>query len=162
MSICISFYVGPTLFPEKVPYDPEEIALKAINGIPPMIDVNRQIPPPLTLDNNVNTKSSIDLGNMLPGNNNRRPDPIQPLQNMHEICRRNEGLLLSDPTNCARYYNCSRYAVKYEGFQLNQDECPYPQLFSVNTGFCEDFPDVNCESRYVPKAPCMYIISPFT
>lgn len=76
---------------------------------------------------------------------------------MHSMCVGNEGLLIADPNNCARYFNCSGLAVRYEGFELNQDECPYPQLFSVETGFCEDFPEVNCKGRFIPKAPCTFM-----
>lgn len=98
---------------------------------------------------------------MNPMNPMNPPNPRNPVNmmtpgssQMHDMCIGNEGLLLADPNNCARYFNCSRYAVKYEGFALNQDECPYPQLFSIETGFCEDFPDVNCKGRFIPKAPC--------
>ncbi|XP_061184903.1 uncharacterized protein LOC133192909 isoform X1 [Saccostrea echinata] len=152
--------IRPTLFPEKAPYDPEELAMQAINGIPPMIDVNRSRPPPPNVPNPVNTRSSINVNNLMgSGSNNQRSDFPRALSTMNEVCRGNEGLLLMDPNNCARYFNCSRYAVQYEGFELNQDECPYPQLFSVESGFCEDFLEVNCKGRFIPKAPCQYLNS---
>ncbi|GFO16556.1 chitin binding beak protein 1 [Plakobranchus ocellatus] len=33
-------------------------------------------------------------------------------------------------------------------------ECPYPYLFSVQTGSCQDYRTVSCDLREEPKAPC--------
>ncbi|GFR80879.1 chitin binding beak protein 1 [Elysia marginata] len=36
-------------------------------------------------------------------------------------------------------------------------ECPYPGLFSTQTGTCQDFRAVTCGEREEPKAPCDYL-----
>ena len=60
------------------------------------------------------------------------------------------------PDNCAWYFNCSvrpdAVMEKYHGGHVL--ECPYPQLFSLRSGQCEDFEDVQCRGRYEPKSPC--------
>nr|XP_022335507.1 uncharacterized protein LOC111132108 [Crassostrea virginica] len=156
--------VASTLFPEKPPYDPEEVARQAINGIPPIYNVGggtQRLPPP-NIGNRASKMTPVNpVNSMNPMNPPNARNPVNMMtpgsSQMHDMCVGNEGLLLADPNNCARYFNCSRYAVKYEGFALSQDECPYPQLFSIETGFCEDFPDVNCKDRFIPKAPCDYL-----
>lgn len=148
-----ALFPAPTLFPDKAPYDPEEVAMQAIKGIPPMINIDRQRPPPPNMRNPPNPVSPANP--MFPTNPRNSRNPVS--GQMHPMCVGNEGLLIADPNNCARYFNCSSLAVRYEGFELNQDECPYPQLFSIETGFCEDFPEVNCKGRFVPKAPCTFL-----
>ncbi|XP_065924132.1 uncharacterized protein [Magallana gigas] len=152
---CLGEDIAPTLFPDKAPYDPEEVAMQAIKGIPPMINIDGQRPPPPNMRNPPNPVSPANP--MFPTNPRNSRNPVS--GQMHPMCVGNEGLLIADPNNCARYFNCSSLAVRYEGFELNQDECPYPQLFSIETGFCEDFPEVNCKGRFVPKAPCQYLNS---
>ncbi|KAK3095139.1 hypothetical protein FSP39_010723 [Pinctada imbricata] len=96
-----------------------------------------------------------------PGGNTRPPtqpvfDPA-PIANLADICNGKGERILADPNNCARYYNCSRYAAAIEGLGPNHLECPYPQLFSTDTGNCDDFPIIQCGGRYEPKSPCEYV-----
>lgn len=60
------------------------------------------------------------------------------------------------PDNCAWYFNCSVRpdAVQETYYSGHVMECPYPQLFSVDSMQCEDFEDVQCRGRYEPKSPC--------
>lgn len=60
------------------------------------------------------------------------------------------------PDNCAWYFNCSVRpdAVMDTYYSGHVMECPYPQLFSLESRQCEDFEDVQCRGRYEPKSPC--------
>lgn len=75
------------------------------------------------------------------------------------FCKYHPADLMMDPTNCARYYNCSDPSIK-EGLGVKYlHECRYPRLFKdVQTG-CVLFLNVTCAERYEPKAPCKYNIS---
>ena len=64
------------------------------------------------------------------------------------------------PDNCAWYFNCSVRpdAVMETYYSGHVMECPYPQLFSLESGQCEDFEDVQCRGRYEPKSPCKFCV----
>jgi hypothetical protein len=68
--------------------------------------------------------------------------------------------LYPHPDNCAWFYNCSLRpdGVMATFFQSHVLECPYPQLFSLDSMQCEDFEDVECRGRYEPKSPCECIV----
>lgn len=60
--------------------------------------------------------------------------------------------------NCAQFYNCSLPRGSPQPGYLGPyvDECPYPKLFSENTGKCENFKTVTCGSREEIKYACNY------
>ncbi|XP_071175832.1 uncharacterized protein [Mytilus edulis] len=67
-----------------------------------------------------------------------------------EYCKANTAVIIPDPTNCAKYYNCSDPTRQY------MKECTYPDLFSTITQRCERFQMVGCRKRPEPQAPCEY------
>ncbi|XP_062572686.1 uncharacterized protein LOC134234627, partial [Saccostrea cucullata] len=67
------------------------------------------------------------------------------------ICRNGRQGLIPDPSNCARYYNCS-----IDVTNPSSQECPYPSLFSILQRACVNFEVVQCGVRYEPQAPCEY------
>ncbi|KAL5005503.1 hypothetical protein ScPMuIL_018959 [Solemya velum] len=74
------------------------------------------------------------------------------------LCKQNTAAVVQSPTNCAQFYNCS-IQIPTPGFPQYMSECPYPQLFSMDTMKCENFPQVACGQRTEPKAPCEYVTS---
>ena len=68
-------------------------------------------------------------------------------------CTANPLALVADPSNCARYYNCS-HTTPQPDLVRYQQECDYPLLYNPGTSACDDFEIVNCGTRYEPKAPC--------
>ena len=68
-----------------------------------------------------------------------------------EYCTQNIGTIRPHPVNCALYIDCSADSIK-DGVFIR--ECPYPQLFSVDSMKCQDFSSVTCQARRIPKAPC--------
>ena len=68
-------------------------------------------------------------------------------------CMQDPSAFIVDPSNCARYFNCSQ-TITYKGFQQYQAECDYPLLFNEQTLSCDDFTVVQCGTRMEPKAPC--------
>lgn len=68
-----------------------------------------------------------------------------------------KGGLIPHPDECQAYYNCSHwYESVPRHFEQHLQECPYPQLFSSETGKCEHFEDVKCGERKVFKNGCNY------
>ncbi|XP_069104084.1 LOW QUALITY PROTEIN: uncharacterized protein [Argopecten irradians] len=65
--------------------------------------------------------------------------------------------LIPDPTNCARYFNCSNPGVSRGMVQPYLAECKYPKLFVSSSMGCQIFTTVSCQDRYEPRAPCEYI-----
>ncbi|VDI54945.1 Hypothetical predicted protein, partial [Mytilus galloprovincialis] len=73
-----------------------------------------------------------------------------------EYCKANTAAIIPDPTNCAKYYNCSD-PTRQDIFILETcRECTYPDLFSRVTFKCENFSTVNCIPLQEPLAPCEY------
>ena len=70
------------------------------------------------------------------------------------MCTTSIGLVVKQD-NCAQFYDCSKPVT-----ELGQyiQECPYPQLFNEDTHQCEHFSQVDCRSRYQPKAPCKSVL----
>ena len=132
-------------------------------------DVSGQRPPPIPMaPTNIPPPPGAPGGNRVPVYTPPTPSPpkqpppgtfSQPLTRLADICKNGKGdRIIADPNNCARYYNCSRFAQRIKGLGPNHHECPYPQLMSTDTGYCEDFPIVNCGGRYEPKSPCEDLI----
>ncbi|RUS79491.1 hypothetical protein EGW08_012759, partial [Elysia chlorotica] len=61
-----------------------------------------------------------------------------------------------DPHHCARFFHCDRPAQRVR-WEEHHQECPYPQLFNVNTLQCEHFSSVDCGTREEPRDPCEYL-----
>ncbi|RUS78949.1 hypothetical protein EGW08_013290, partial [Elysia chlorotica] len=60
--------------------------------------------------------------------------------------------------DCHRYYDCTNSSKKAD--TIDDDyirTCKYPQLFSVRTGKCEDYEEVDCDTRKEPVTPCEYM-----
>ncbi|XP_052252891.1 uncharacterized protein LOC127859481 isoform X4 [Dreissena polymorpha] len=76
-------------------------------------------------------------------------DPNQ----VNQVCQANPSAIFSDPTNCAKYYDC-RQTLGFGSSYLK--ECSYPDLFSVSLKSCQNFTTVDCENRTEPQAPCEY------
>ncbi|KAJ8316010.1 hypothetical protein KUTeg_006024 [Tegillarca granosa] len=55
---------------------------------------------------------------------------------MNFLCRSQPNLKLQHPTNCAKFYDCSKSGVTLTD---RTGECPYPDLFSLVTKKCENF-----------------------
>ncbi|XP_045165216.1 uncharacterized protein LOC123529077 [Mercenaria mercenaria] len=62
------------------------------------------------------------------------------------------GLTTSFPheDNCAMYYRCTGM------YKPVKAECPYPRLYSIESGTCELYLYVKCGARREPKDPCDY------
>lgn len=67
------------------------------------------------------------------------------------ICGNIRHGLIPDPSNCARFYNCSTGLMN----PLSQ-ECQYPSLFSIIRRACVNFESVQCGVRYEPQSPCKF------
>ena len=66
-----------------------------------------------------------------------------------DYCKAHPSAMIPDPTNCAKFYNCSqKMAVT--------SECKYPDLFSDVTKQCEQFQSVSCDTRKEPQEPCKF------
>ncbi|KAH3812327.1 hypothetical protein DPMN_140756, partial [Dreissena polymorpha] len=70
-------------------------------------------------------------------------------------CAQNLGERIPHPANCARYIDC-RAKVSHPQLGRHMAECTYPQLYSATTSRCENFDQVQCTTRYEPRAPCEY------
>ena len=70
-----------------------------------------------------------------------------------KYCRLNPTAIIAHFNNCAQYFDC-REAVKQSFLR----ECRYPQLFDEVDMTCKNFSEVQCGARFVPQAPCKYII----
>ena len=70
---------------------------------------------------------------------------------IYKYCQHNPHGVIANQNNAALYYDCTQYNSSY-GHYLR--ECPYPQLFSINSQKCEDFITVTPDKRPVPQAPC--------
>ena len=79
-----------------------------------------------------------------------------------DYCGANPSVVLPDPDNCGRYYNCSMSPgqhtrthslspLKIASYHI---ECRYPDLFDLTTMHCADFQSVKCPNRTEPQAPC--------
>ena len=63
-------------------------------------------------------------------------------------CRKHPTAKLPYPNSCAKFQDCSK------GSASRLSECTYPDLFSTQTGKCENFTTVKCDKRPEPQAPC--------
>ncbi|XP_067669700.1 uncharacterized protein [Haliotis asinina] len=92
-------------------------------------------------------------------------DPIQKsctsniLGTVDAYCSTNPSARFSDPTNCARYYDCTM-KVHHKGLNPYQSECQYLYLYDESIGACTLFymMATPCGNRSEPKAPCDYRI----
>lgn len=71
-------------------------------------------------------------------------------------CAQHLNELMANPSNCARFIDC-RPSIVHPELGRHQGECTYPQLYSTTTSRCENFEQVQCNTRYEPKAPCKYM-----
>ncbi|KAL4235091.1 chitin binding [Mactra antiquata] len=79
--------------------------------------------------------------------------PIKELKT-DETCKKGERS--PDENNCAKFSEC--ITLPDGNTTLVPQECPYPQLFDVQTGKCEDYKDVEClVGQEIPKSPCDYV-----
>lgn len=68
-------------------------------------------------------------------------------------------MVIPDPANCARYYNCSDPSLAQGLDEPYRQECKYPRLFQSAGVGCQLFTMVRCQkNRYVPKTPCKFTI----
>ncbi|KAK3765413.1 hypothetical protein RRG08_000336 [Elysia crispata] len=59
---------------------------------------------------------------------------------------------------CHKYYDCTNSSAKVGENEADYVRtCKYPQLFSVRTGKCEDYGEVECGTRKEPLTPCEYM-----
>ncbi|XP_062614311.1 uncharacterized protein LOC134276045 [Saccostrea cucullata] len=65
----------------------------------------------------------------------------------------NKYATVADGLNAAHFINCSDPSPEQSHYI---QECPYPELFSIETKSCQDFRMVPTDSRMVPQAPCEY------
>ncbi|BFZ00430.1 hypothetical protein BsWGS_03469 [Bradybaena similaris] len=76
-------------------------------------------------------------------------------QYIREICRHNPTATVPDAAQCSHYFDCSlgEGGREYMDYLL---ECPYPTLYSTQTGSCKDYRFISCEERTEPRSPCEY------
>ncbi|XP_048739534.1 uncharacterized protein LOC125653906 [Ostrea edulis] len=76
---------------------------------------------------------------------------------VQKLCRRNSSLILPHPLECQLYYDCStKYNTLPPNLNQHMRECPFPDLFSVQTLRCEDYRHVTCAGRAEHKTACEY------
>ena len=68
-----------------------------------------------------------------------------------DYCKVHPAAMIPDPTNCAKFYNCSQNMATKTAVT---SECKYPDLFSRVSNKCEKFQNVSCDTRKEPQAPC--------
>lgn len=56
---------------------------------------------------------------------------------------------------CQLYCSSLEWSECYD-FSEGMKECEYPQLFSTESGTCENFTDVTCGTRHEEKKGCKY------
>ncbi|KAK3610013.1 hypothetical protein CHS0354_032360 [Potamilus streckersoni] len=56
--------------------------------------------------------------------------------------------------SCAKFLECTK--VENGSLIMQERECPYPLLYDVTSGKCDNYLHVNCENRPEPKDPCEY------
>ncbi|KAL4228860.1 hypothetical protein ACF0H5_011900 [Mactra antiquata] len=74
--------------------------------------------------------------------------------NIVSYCTAHPTDIISDPSSCSRYFNCSQSVSRIGTFQF---ECHYPDLFSTIVKACVRFENVDCQKRPEPMSPCDYI-----
>ncbi|CAG2185606.1 unnamed protein product [Mytilus edulis] len=77
---------------------------------------------------------------------------VQPVD-IPDYCKVHPTAMIPDPTNCAKFYNCSQNMATKTAVT---SECKYPDLFSDVSQKCERFQNVSCKSRMEPQAPCKF------
>ncbi|XP_078309369.1 uncharacterized protein LOC144617825 [Crassostrea virginica] len=76
---------------------------------------------------------------------------------IQKLCQQNSSLILPHPHECQLYYDCStKYNTLPPHFAQHMRECPFPDLFSLQTLRCEDFRHVKCGERTEYKSACGY------
>ncbi|XP_059153724.1 uncharacterized protein LOC131939449 [Physella acuta] len=72
------------------------------------------------------------------------------------ICHHNPTATVPYAERCSQYMDCG---VEPGGHQFMDYllECPYPSLYSTQTGSCQNYHYVTCAEREEPKAPCEYL-----
>ena len=76
-----------------------------------------------------------------------------------DYCKVHQAAMIPDPTNCAKFYNCSQNMATKTAVT---SECKYPDLFSRVSNKCERFQNVSCDTRKEPQAPCKFDLNIFT
>ena len=71
--------------------------------------------------------------------------------NIVSYCQVHTSDIVTDPSSCARYFNCSDPSSSLGSFQA---ECKYPDLYSPAVRACLQFESVDCQSRLEPVTPC--------
>ncbi|XP_062607300.1 slit homolog 1 protein-like isoform X3 [Saccostrea cucullata] len=76
---------------------------------------------------------------------------------VQKLCQQNSSLVLPHPRECQLYYDCStKYNTLPPNFVQHMRECPFPDLFSLQTLRCEDYRHVTCAERTEYKTACKY------
>lgn len=76
---------------------------------------------------------------------------------VQKLCQHNSSLVLPHPHECQLYYDCStKYNTLPPNFVQHMRECPFPDLFSLQTLSCEDYKNVKCDERVEYTTACKY------
>lgn len=76
---------------------------------------------------------------------------------VQKLCQQNSSLVLPHPHECQLYYDCStKYNTLPPNFVQHMRECPFPDLFSLQTLRCEDYRHVRCDERVEFTTACKY------
>ncbi|XP_011457138.3 uncharacterized protein [Magallana gigas] len=76
---------------------------------------------------------------------------------VQKLCQYNSSLVLPHPHECQLYYDCStKYNTLPPNFVQHMRECPFPDLFSLQTLSCEDYRHVKCDERVEYTTACEY------
>ncbi|KAH9505410.1 hypothetical protein Btru_057191 [Bulinus truncatus] len=73
------------------------------------------------------------------------------------VCHYNPAATVPDAVKCSQYLDCSVHGTGHE-FVDYLLECPYPTLYSTQTGACEHHLSVMCGERVETKAPCRLLL----
>lgn len=71
--------------------------------------------------------------------------------NPRAFCDANPGVKVAHPSDCSKYFDCSRPNGDYGQYMF---ECKYPDLFDQGSRRCEAYSSVSCGSRVIPLNPC--------
>ncbi|CAC5391687.1 unnamed protein product [Mytilus coruscus] len=88
---------------------------------------------------------------------------------VNQTCNSDASTLIPHQNTCHLYYNCSQAVSPLPTENRIYDhmpqilrpaylhECPYPELFSKTTMFCQNYTDVKCGPRYETENKCDYL-----
>ncbi|WAR05418.1 hypothetical protein MAR_020787 [Mya arenaria] len=86
--------------------------------------------------------------------NKNRTVSVEKCTNIVDYCKAHPGDFVTDPQNCARYFNCSNPQSPLGPYV---EECTYPDLYSPALRSCVPFDTVDCLARHEPTSPCEYL-----